>query len=87
MFIALNAIIMSPEYIGMFDDDPRIPELAKRLMELTPSFGEDVRSALRQAAETGRFSDMEAALDKLYDYADQANIDLGKADGTPLNPN
>jgi hypothetical protein len=88
MFIALNTIIMSPEYIGMFDGDPRIVELADRLikeMEATDLFEDEVLSTFRQAVRTGLFADLDAALENLYDYADEADIDLGKSDGTPAN--
>lgn len=75
----LNPIIADIKFVGMYDGDPRIQELADALVSQMDAslFDAEVIEAVKVAGQALSFSAMERALKKLYDYADREQIWLG----------
>lgn len=75
----LNPIIADKKFVGMFDGDPRLRELAHALVSQMDAslFEPNVIDAIKLAGESLSFSAMNEALEELYDYADRKQIWLG----------
>lgn len=77
--VILNPIIADEKYVGMFDGDPRLEELAGELIASMDEtiFNKDIIASIKAAGQSLVFAEMERALKKLYDFADQNQIWLG----------
>lgn len=77
--VILNPIIADKRYVGMFDGDPRIEELAEELVRHMDEelFDKNIIASIKMAGQSLLFAEMEQALKKLYDYADRKQIWLG----------
>ncbi len=77
--VILNPIIADKKYVGMFDGDPRIEELAEELVSHMDEklFDKSIIVSIKSAGQSRLFVEIEQALKKLYDYADKNQIWLG----------